>query len=168
MGTPETKKGWSEPRASGVDASKKYTAIITTSKGEIVAELYPGKAPLSVTNFKQLADGGFYRGLVFHRVAPNFVIQGGDPSGTGVGGPGYTVPAEIGLPHKKGALAWARQGDAVNPARRSSGSQFYITIEATPFLDDQYTVFGQTVKGMEVVQKIEKGDVIKDVRVTEE
>jgi cyclophilin family peptidyl-prolyl cis-trans isomerase len=117
------------------EAGKKYVAVIHTSKGDIVCELDPVKAPLGVTNFVQLAKAGYYNNLSFHRVVPDFVIQGGDPTGTGSGGPGYTIPAEIGLLHKKGALAWARQGDEVNPERRSSGSQFYITLEATPFLD---------------------------------
>lgn len=156
-----------EPKTSKVDASKKYVAVIKTSKGDIKLELYPKEAPLSVTNFKQLADMGFYNGLTFHRVVSGFVIQGGDPSGNGTGGPGYTVPAEIGLLHKKGALAWARTGDQVNPSRRSSGSQFYIALEALPSLDGQYTVFGQTIEGMDVVQKIQKGDVIKSVEVKE-
>lgn len=157
-----------EPKIADVDAAKKYTVVIKTSKGEIVAELYPKDAPLSVTNFKQLADAGFYNGLTFHRVVPNFVIQGGDPLGTGAGGPGYTISAEIKLPHKKGALAWARTGDAVNPERRSSGSQFYIALEALPMLDNQYTVFGQTIKGMDVVEKIQIGDKIESVEVKAE
>ncbi|OGP07316.1 MAG: hypothetical protein A2048_07235 [Deltaproteobacteria bacterium GWA2_45_12] len=147
------------------EAGKKYTAILHTSKGDITCELYPDKAPVSVTNFVQLSKGGFYNNLTFHRVVPNFVIQGGDPKGNGSGGPGYTVKAEIGLPHIKGALAWARLGDQVNPEKRSSGSQFYITLEATPFLDGEYTVFGQTTAGMEVVQEILQGDIIKSVDI---
>jgi cyclophilin family peptidyl-prolyl cis-trans isomerase len=112
-----------------------------------------------------LAKGGYYNGLTFHRVVPDFVIQGGDPTGTGSGGPGYTIPAEIKLPHKQGAMAWARTGDEVNPERRSSGSQFYITLKATPFLDGAYTVFGQTVTGMDVVEKINQGDVITGIEI---
>lgn len=162
---PVTQKSVTEPKTATVDVTKKYTAIIKTSKGEIIAELYPKEAPLSVTNFQQLADARFYDGLTFHRVVPGFVIQGGDPQGTGAGGPGYTVPAEIGLLHKKGALAWARTGDNVNPDRRSSGSQFYINLEATPMLDGKYTVFGQTISGMDVVEKIQKGDKIESVTV---
>lgn len=160
-----TQQTVTEPNTSTVDASKKYTAVIKTSKGDIVVELYPKEAPLSVSNFKQLADAGFYNGLMFHRVVPGFVIQGGDPQGTGSGGPGYTVAAEIGLPHKKGALAWARLGDEVNPDQRSSGSQFYITLEPTPMLDGKYTVFGQTLSGMDIVEKIAKGDKIESVTV---
>ncbi len=156
-----------EPTKSSVDPTKSYEAVIETDKGNIKVKLFAKEAPLSVTNFIQLANGGFYEGLTFHRVEPGFVIQGGDPSGNGTGGPGYTVPAEIGQPHLKGALAWARTGDEVNPQRRSSGSQFYITLEPTPFLDGGYTVFGQTIEGMEVVEQIRKGDKIKKVTITE-
>lgn len=166
----ETNMAFSEPKTPmTVEAGKEYVANIQTTKGLIVCELYPEKAPFSVTNFIALAKGGFYDGLTFHRVVPNFVIQGGDPQGTGSGGPGYTVPAEIGLKHHKGALAWARLPDQVNPKKRSSGSQFYIALEATPFLDGEYTVFGQTIQGMDVVEKIKQGDKIEkiDILVTE-
>lgn len=162
------KKTFTEPKAPNLEAGANYQAIIHTSKGDIKVDLFEKEAPLSVTNFKQLAEGGFYNGLTFHRVEPNFVIQGGDPEGTGRGGPGYTVPAEIkGNPHKhiKGALAWARTGDAVNPERRSSGSQFYVTLTATPFLDNQYTVFGQTIAGIEVTGKIAVGDKINSIEI---
>ena len=111
-----------------------YLATIVTDKGNIVAELYPD-TPESANNFVTLAQNGFYDGLTFHRVEPGFVIQGGDPKGDGGGGPGYTIPAEIKHNHPRGALAWARTGDQVNPERRSSGSQFYITLDETPFLD---------------------------------
>ncbi len=154
----------SEPKKSTLIAGKKYTAIINTSKGSITCELY-SEAPLSVTNFLQLAEAKFYNNLTFHRVVPKFVIQGGDPEGTGSGGPGYTIPAEIGKPHKKGALAWARLSDQANPQKRSSGSQFYITLEQTDFLDGEYTVFGQTIAGMDVVEKIQQGDKILSVEI---
>lgn len=157
-----------EPKAPLADIQKQTKAVIHTSKGNITVELYPKEAPLSVTNFVQLAKSGFYNNLTFHRVVPNFVVQGGDPEGTGRGGPGYTVKAEIeGNPHKhvEGALAWARQGDEVNPERRSSGSQFYITLAATPFLDNGYTVFGLTTAGMDVVKKIVVGDKILKIDV---
>lgn len=147
------------------EAGKTYQAVIQTSKGTIVCELNAQQAPLSVTNFIALARGGFYNGLRFHRVVPQFVIQGGDPSGNGTGGPGFTLPAEIGLKHTKGALAWARLPDAMNPQKRSSGSQFYITLEGTPFLDNEYTVFGQTVSGMDVVEKIRVGDTIEKIEI---
>ncbi len=161
-------KTWTEPTKVDVDVNKKYVAVITTNKGTIECELFTKDAPLSVTNFKQLADGGFYNGLTFHRVEPGFVVQGGDPDGNGTGGPGYTIPAEIGKPHIKGALAWARTGDEVNPERRSSGSQFYITLAPTPFLDGGYTVFGQTIKGMDVVEKIARGDTIESITIREQ
>lgn len=171
--TPEAEKKsmtkeFSEPQSSQVSPDKKYHAEIKTEKGVIKVELFADKAPLGVTNFIQLAKGGFYDGLTFHRVVPNFVIQGGDPAGNGTGGPGYTVPAEIGPKHVKGALAWARTGDEVNPERRSSGSQFYITLEATPFLDGGYSVFGQTVDGMDVVEQIAVGDKIQGIEIKEE
>ena len=161
----DTTKKWTEPKTATVDVNKRYTAIVETSKGTIEMELYPKNAPISVTNFKYLSDGGFYDGLTFHRVVPGFVAQGGDPTGTGSGGPGYTIPAEIGLKHKKGAVAWARTGDEVNPQRRSSGSQFYITLEATPFLDGAYTVFGEVTKGMDIVTSLKQKDAIKSVKV---
>jgi len=164
-GVMKESKKWAEPEKTEVEENKKYTAVIETSKGEIECELFAKDTPLSVTNFKRLSEGGYYNGLAFHRVEPGFVIQGGDPTGTGTGGPGYTIPAEIGKKHQKGALAWARTGDEVNPERRSSGSQFYITLEATPFLDGAYTVFGQTIRGMDVVEKIRKGDTIKNVTI---
>jgi len=157
----------SEPKALTIDPKKQYEAVITTNKGEIKVSLNEEKAPWSVNNFVYLSKSGFYDGLTFHRVEPGFVIQGGDPAGNGTGGPGYTVKAEIGLPHIKGALAWARTGDNVNPERRSSGSQFYITLAPTPFLDGGYTVFGQTTSGMEVVEKIQKGDVIQKITIVE-
>lgn len=162
----ETNMAFEEPKQSMTfEKGKTYLAVIHTPKGEITCELYPEKAPLSVTNFIQLAQGGFYNGLDFHRVVPGFVIQGGDPKGNGSGGPGYTVAAEISLPHLKGALAWARLPDQFNPLKRSSGSQFYITQETTPFLDNEYTVFGQTVKGMEIIQKVAQGDKIEKIEI---
>lgn len=161
----EAKMKFTEPKQPNIEKGKKYEAIIHTSKGDITVELYPEKAPISVTNFVQLAKGKFYDGLTFHRVVPGFVIQGGDPDGTGRGGPGYTTTAEIGLPHNKGALAWARLPDDVNPQQRSSGSQFYITIEATHQLDGGYTVFGQTIGGMDVIPKIQVGDKIKGIDI---
>lgn len=157
---------FSEPKgAMKFEPGKKYEAIIHTNKGDIVCDLNTQKAPLSATNFIQLAKGGFYKGLTFHRVVPGFVVQGGDPQGTGTGGPGYTIPAEIGLPHSQGALAWARTGDQINPQRRSSGSQFYIALEVLSQLDGAYTVFGQTVSGMDVVKRIEQGDKINDIEI---
>lgn len=157
---------FSEPTKPMIfETGKKYLAVIKTDKGDITCELFPDKAPLGVTNFIQLARGKFYDGLTFHRVVPGFVIQGGDPEGTGRGGPGYTVKAEIGPKHDKGALAWARLGGPGNPERRSSGSQFYITLEVVPHLDGDYSVFGQTLKGQEVVSQIAVGDKIKTIEL---
>ncbi len=152
-------------KAMTFEKEKKYIAVITTSKGVIECELYPKEAPLGVTNFIQLARGGFYNGLTFHRVVPGFVVQGGDPEGTGGGGPGYTVKAEIGPLHKKGSLAWARLPDQVNPKKSSSGSQFYIALEDLPNLDGDYSVFGKVTKGMDVVAKIKMGDKIEKIEI---
>jgi len=151
-----------------IDPDKSYIATISTAKGDIVVQLDASAAPLTVNNFVFLAEQGFYDGLTFHRVEPGFVIQGGDPTGSGSGGPGYTVPAEIKLPHVEGAIAMARLGDQVNPTRASSGSQFYITLAPTHFLDEGYTAFGQVIEGMDVVQSIAVGDAIKKITVAEE
>jgi len=157
---------YSEPPEMQIDAGRAYTATISTARGDIVLQLDAGAAPQTVNNFVFLTEQGFYDGLTFHRVETGFVIQGGDPLGTGTGGPGYTVPAEIGLPHVEGAIAMARQGDEVNPTRASSGSQFYITLAPTAQLDGAYTVFGQVTAGMDVVQSIAIGDAIEEIAIT--
>ncbi len=151
----------------GTPALAAEFAVITTPHGAIRIALAADKAPKTVSNFKELAGKGFYDGLTFHRVVPGFVAQGGDPQGNGTGGPGYTVEAEIvpGLKHVAGAVAMARQGDQVNPERRSSGSQFYICLADAPHLDGAYTIFGQVVEGMEAVLKIRKGDRMDKVRI---
>ncbi len=135
--------------------------VIETSMGEISILLADDKAPKHAANFRKLAKEGFYAGTTFHRVIPGFMIQGGDPnskdddrSNDGLGGPNYNIDAEIGLLHERGVIAAARQGDPVNPERKSNGSQFYITVAAAHFLDEQYSVFGKVIKGMEVVDKI--------------
>jgi peptidyl-prolyl cis-trans isomerase B (cyclophilin B) len=147
-----------------------HYAIIDTDRGVIVIEFYPAVAPKTVANFETLAKKGFYNGLTFHRVVPGFVVQGGDPKGDGSGGPGYDVPAEISPAekHLRGSVATARLGDAVNPDRKSSGSQFYICLEPQPPLDGQYTVFGGVIEGMAVVDKIQVGDKMKKVTVASE
>src|ERR1700688_365401 len=144
-------------------------ATLDTDRGIIVIELYPAVAPKTVANFEKLSKDGFYNNLTFHRVEPGFVVQGGDPQGDGTGGPGYDVPAEISPTekHLRGTLAMARKGDQVNPERKSSGSQFYICLAPAPFLDGQYTSFGGVVEGMDVVDKIKKGDKIKKVTLTD-
>lgn len=154
------------PPPMTIDAKKTYIATITTGKGDIVVSLDASAAPQTVNNFVFLATQGFYDGLVFHRVVPGFVIQGGDPTGTGGGGPGYVIPAEIKLPHVEGAIAMARTSDDVNPKRDSSGSQFYITLAPTPGLDGAYTAFGKVSQGMDVVKKIAVGDVIQKIVVS--
>jgi peptidyl-prolyl cis-trans isomerase B (cyclophilin B) len=142
-----------------------HYATLDTDRGVIVIEFYPAVAPKTVENFETLTKKGFYNGLTFHRVVPGFVVQGGDPKGDGSGGPGYDLPAEISPAekHLRGSVATARLGDAVNPDRKSSGSQFYICLEPQPGLDGQYTVFGGVIEGMAVVDKIQVGDHIKKV-----
>lgn len=133
---------------------RREVGVIETDRGTIVVEFYEKDAPQHVANFKKLASQGFYNGLTFHRIVPGFVIQGGDPKGDGTGGPGYTVPAEIKRNHERGSLAAARTSDDVNPARASSGSQFYICLNDIPHLDGQYTVYGKVTEGMDVVDAI--------------
>jgi cyclophilin family peptidyl-prolyl cis-trans isomerase len=141
-------------------------AVIKTDKGDIVLQFYPDVAPVTVASFLHLARTGFFNGTAFHRVEPGFVIQGGDPKSkdpnakdVGTGGPGYYLPAEFNdRPHKTGTLSMAR---SQNP--NSGGSQFFICLADTPSLDGQYTVFGNTVAGMDVVNKITPGDVMREV-----
>ncbi len=136
--------------------------VLETALGKIVIQLDEQAAPLTAGNFKKLVKSKFYDGTYFHRVIPGFMIQGGDPNtknqnpnDDGLGGPGYTVPAEIKLPHVRGAIATARLSDQVNPKKDSSGSQFFIDVAAQPSLDrGGYTVFGKVVSGMDVVDKI--------------
>jgi peptidyl-prolyl cis-trans isomerase B (cyclophilin B) len=136
-------------------------ARITTKKGDIVFTFYPHDAKQHSAAFIKLARAGFYDGLKFHRVEPGFVIQGGCPQGTGTGGPGYNLDAEFNdKPHVAGTVAMAR---SANP--NSGGSQFYICLGDARFLDKQYTVFGQTVEGQDVVNKIKVGDVMDKVTI---
>ncbi|HET89373.1 MAG TPA: protein translocase subunit SecD [Chloroflexi bacterium] len=162
----ERNEMYTAPPEMQIETTETYVANISTAKGEIVVQLNASAAPQTVNNFIFLSERGFYDGLTFHRVEPGFVIQGGDPLGMGSGGPGYTVPAEIGLPHTLGAIAMARRGDDVNPERASSGSQFYIALDTLTQLDGAYTVFGQVVEGMDVVQSIAIGDVIETVTIS--
>jgi cyclophilin family peptidyl-prolyl cis-trans isomerase len=156
----ECKRNFDEKKMSEtVDPKGKVVSLEVKGFGTIKLSFDDKDAPQSTENFLKLVNSGFYNCLTFHRVAKGFVIQGGDPSGDGSGGPGYTVPAEIKLPHKRGSLAMARQGDNVNPKRDSSGSQFYIALQDLPQLDGQYTVFGQVISGMDVVDKIGQVDI---------
>jgi peptidyl-prolyl cis-trans isomerase B (cyclophilin B) len=143
----------------------KQTAVITLDNGnEIRMEFFPGDAPKTVDNFVTLAKKGFYNGLTFHRVVPDFVVQGGDPKGNGTGGPGYTIPAEFNKnKHVRGAVAMAR---SQHPD--SAGSQFYICYGNTPHLDGNYTFFGKVTSGMEHVDRIKQGDRMKTVAIVEE
>ena len=129
---------------------------IETNEGVITAELYPEIAPNTVNNFVSLAGKGFYNGTIFHRVIPGFMIQGGDPQGTGMGGPGYSIKGEFSgngfpnnLKHTRGVLSMAR---AMNP--NSAGSQFFIMVEDAPHLDGQYAAFGKVISGMEEADRI--------------
>jgi len=129
-------------------------ATLHTSHGPIALELFDGEAPKTVENFRKLAGDGFYDGVIFHRVIPDFMIQGGDPTGTGTGGPGYTFEDEFNdHPVVRGALAMANAGPNTN------GSQFFIvTAEACPWLHGKHTVFGQVTSGMDVVDAISQRD----------
>src|SRR6476620_5820720 len=136
-------------------------ATFAPDRGPIRAELFQEKAPLTVANFVNLAKRGFYDGLKFHRVIPDFMIQGGCPQGTGTGGPGYKFEDEAnnGVRHDRGVLSMANAGPNTN------GSQFFITHVATPWLDGKHTVFGKVVDGMDVVDKVAQGDVIQSVKI---
>jgi peptidyl-prolyl cis-trans isomerase B (cyclophilin B) len=143
----------------------KQSGVITLENGnEIRMEFYPADAPKTVENFVTLAKKGFYNNLSFHRVVPDFVVQGGCPKGNGTGGPGYTIPAEFNKQkHVRGTVAMARSQDP-----NSAGSQFYICYGATPHLDGNYTVFGKVTSGMEHVDRIKQGDRMKSVAIVEE
>ena len=130
-------------------------AVFETNQGTFEVELFEDKAPITVKNFIDLAEKGFYDGLIFHRVIDGFMIQGGDPNGTGTGGPGYTIPDEFGegLKHdSEGVLSMANAGP------NTGGSQFFITLAPTPWLDGHHAIFGKVVKGMDVVRAIGKVD----------
>ena len=137
------------------------TAIFDTARGPIRVELLADKAPLTVANFVNLARRGFYDGLAFHRVIPDFMIQGGCPEGSGRGGPGYRFEDETGngVGHERGVLSMANAGPNTN------GSQFFITHVATPWLDGKHTVFGKVVEGLDVVDAIAQGDAIHSVKI---
>jgi peptidyl-prolyl cis-trans isomerase B (cyclophilin B) len=137
------------------------TANFDTDRGTIRVELAADKAPLTVANFVNLAQRGFYDGLKFHRVINDFMVQGGCPQGTGTGGPGYRFEDEAnnGLRHERGVLSMANAGPNTN------GSQFFITHVATPWLDGKHTVFGKVIEGLDVVDAIKQGDLIKSLKI---
>ena len=145
-----------------IDAAKRYEVTISTDKGDIVFAMDAAKAPKSVNNFVFLARDGYYNGLAFHRYEPGFVIQGGCPEGSGRGGPGYRFEDEpVQGDYIAGAVAMANAGPDTN------GSQFFICLEDVRHLPKQYNLFGQVIKGMDVVLDIRAGDVMKTVEVSE-
>ena len=155
---------WNTPPAMQIDPDKAYRATIETDKGTIELELYPEHAPKTVNNFAFLAQEGFYDDGTFHRVIPNFMIQGGDPTGTGRGGPGYQFEDEVRsnpLKHETGVISMANAGPNTN------GSQFFITHSPQPHLNGRHTVFGKVVAGQDVVDAVEQGDRIVRVEVEE-
>jgi peptidyl-prolyl cis-trans isomerase B (cyclophilin B) len=157
-------KQYSAPPAMAIDPNKKYTANLNTSRGEIVCELFTKDAPKTVNNFVFLAREKFYDGTVFHRVIGDFMVQGGDPTGTGRGGPGYRFEDETkGNPnkHQVGSLSMANAGPNTN------GSQFFITHVVTNWLDGKHTVFGKVTQGQDVVNAIAQGDTLNSVTITE-
>ena len=154
-------KQWAHEPDIQIDVKKTYLAVIETPRGTIELELYPQYAPKTVNNFCFLAEEGYYDGVTFHRVISDFMIQGGDPTGTGRGGPGYRFGDETKgnpLKHEKGIISMANAGPDTN------GSQFFITHSPQLHLDGKHTVFGKVVKGQDVVDVIQAGD--KMVKVT--
>jgi peptidyl-prolyl cis-trans isomerase B (cyclophilin B) len=157
-------KQWNEPPQMQIDPKKSYKVTIETNRGDVELELYPEHAPKTVNNFVFLAREGFYDGVKFHRVIENFVIQGGDPTGTGRGGPGYRFEDEVKgnpLKHETGVISMANAGPNTN------GSQFFITHSPQPHLNGKHTVFGKVTSGMDVVRSIHEGDVMQSVTVHE-
>jgi peptidyl-prolyl cis-trans isomerase B (cyclophilin B) len=156
---------YSNPPEMQIDPDKSYRATFETDKGTIEIQLYAEHAPKTVNNFVFLAREGFYDGLTFHRVISNFMVQGGDPTGSGRGGPGYKFEDETAgnpLRHGIGALSMANAGPNTN------GSQFFITHAPQPHLDGRHTVFGQVTDGQDVVDAIRQGDRMQKVTITEE
>lgn len=152
-------KTYSAPPPMTIDTSKQYTATIETEKGDLVLGLFASDVPVTVNNFVFLAGEKFYNGTIFHRVIPGFVAQGGDPTGTGTGTPGYYFADEFTKhTHVTGALSMANSGPNTN------GCQFFITYTPQPHLDGKHTVFGQLIEGTDVLEKIEQGDTI--IRIT--
>lgn len=156
---------YAAPPPMSIDVTKIYEATIETTRGTIVVDLDPKAAPKTVNNFVFLARDGFYDGISFHRVMENFMIQGGDPTGSGFGGPGYQFEDEVGpnnpLTHETGVISMANAGPNTN------GSQFFITREPQPHLNGKHTVFGKVVSGQDVVDAIQQGDLMTKVTITE-
>ena len=155
---------WDSPPEMQIDTSKTYIVEIKTNKGVIELELYPKHAPKTVNNFAFLAREEFYDGISFHRVISNFMIQGGDPTGTGGGGPGYSFEDEVEenpLTHERGVISMANAGPNTN------GSQFFITHSPQPHLNGKHTVFGKVVGSQNVVDSIRQGDKMERVTISE-
>ncbi len=160
-GAPKPKT-YSAPPPMTIDTSKQYTATIETEKGNLVLELFASDVPITVNNFVFLAGEGFYHGTTFHRVIPNFMAQGGNPTGTGTGNPGYFFADEFTEhTHIAGALSMANAGPDTN------GCQFFITYAPQHHLDGKHSVFGQLIEGMDVLEKLENGSVIKRIVIEE-
>jgi len=158
------KMEWKNPPEMQIDPVKAYKAVIETNKGVIELELYPQHAPKTVNNFVFLAREGFYDNVSFHRVISDFVIQGGDPTGTGRGGPGYKFEDELKgnpLKHETGMISMANSGPDTN------GSQFFITHSPQPHLNGRHTVFGKVENGQDVVNAIQQGDTMLNVTIHE-
>jgi cyclophilin family peptidyl-prolyl cis-trans isomerase/HEAT repeat protein len=162
IGTVKTRNTEADYRRALARIGKQVTATVVTSKGSFTIEFLPEDAPLTVDNFVQLARKGYFNGITFHRVVPNFVIQGGDPRGDGNGGPGYSIRCEINeVPYERAAVGMALSG------KDTGGSQWFVTHSPQPHLDGGYTVFGRVISGMEVVDNIARGDIIRSVTVIE-
>jgi len=160
--TPSRPKTYASPPSMIIDTSKQYTATIQTEKGNLVLELFAADVPNTVNNFVFLARDGFYNCTTFHRVISDFMAQGGDPTGTGSGGPGYKFADEFTThKHVTGALSMANAGPNTN------GSQFFITYSPQHHLDGKHSVFGQLFEGMDVLKKIKSGDAIIKVTIEE-
>jgi cyclophilin family peptidyl-prolyl cis-trans isomerase len=156
-------KSYAQAPAMSIDARKQYTATIQTSKGNLVIQLFAKEAPKTVNNFVFLARDGFYDGSTFHRVIPGFMAQGGDPTGTGSGGPGYRFADEFtALKHEAGSLSMANAGPNTN------GSQFFICYDPQPHLNGHHSVFGKLIQGMDILQKLSPRDPSRTQNTTGE
>jgi len=159
-----SQKEWASAPEMVIDPTKQYSATISTDKGDMVIELFAEKTPKTVNNFVFLAREGFYDGIIFHRVIADFMAQGGDPTGTGMGGPGYRFEDEFhaDLKHDKpGILSMANAGPGTN------GSQFFITHVPTPHLNNKHSVFGEVTKGIDILMAVETGTNISSVTIAE-
>lgn len=156
---------WNTPPEMQINIAKQILVDIETNKGTMKLELFPAYAPKTVNNFTFLAREGYYDGVSFHRVIPNFMVQGGDPTGSGMGGPGYRFEDEFNnnpLRHVDNVISMANAGPGTN------GSQFFITHSSQPHLDGRHTVFGKVLEGVDVLNSIQQGDVMEKVSVTEQ